>query len=105
LYNDIYIYISFSVNLNAALTFKTLTNMEKNYTDEEIFQIKFKFLKNIEFLQQQHNFQNNKFFMVNEIADLATMYNYIQSTKSRRISPIKPLILSINQYHKLNSQE
>ena len=70
--------------------------MEKNLNTDTLLQTKLQFLCKLEKLSLENS--NNKFFTINEIADLATVYNYVQSTKTKSVSHVKPLILAIHQY-------
>jgi len=70
--------------------------MEKNLNTDTLLQTKLQFLCKLEKLSLATS--DNKFFTINEIADLATVYNYVQSTKTKSVSHVKPLILAINQY-------
>jgi hypothetical protein len=72
------------------------TCMEIEYNEKEILEEEKKFFQLIEELT--NNLNVSKYNTTNNIAEIATLYTYIKSSKVIQMSHIKPLILAIYNY-------
>jgi predicted transcriptional regulator len=70
--------------------------MEIEYNEEEILEEEKKFFQLIEELAR--NLNVSKYNTTTNIAEIATLYTYIKSSKVIQMSHIKPLVLAIYSY-------
>jgi predicted transcriptional regulator len=73
-------------------------HMEIEYNEKKILEDEKKFFQLIEELTQDLNV--SKYNTTTNIAEIATLYTYIKSSKVVQMSHIKPLILAIYNYER-----